>query len=145
MIIEKICVENFRKISKMVEMDLNYETLIVGKNNTAKTSIFEVVNKFLTKGGSFRFEDFNYSLITEKKLIGLYKMYQGTSEEQNTNIINEFPFIELDIYISIDSNTNLARIRDLIYEFDNNQHIIIKCIYSLNSISKLISDFNKYN
>ena len=129
----------------MVEMDLNYETLIVGKNNTAKTSIFEVVNKFLTKGGSFRFEDFNYSLITEKKLIGLYKMYQGTSEEQNTNIINEFPFIELDIYISIDSNTNLARIRDLIYEFDNNQHIIIKCIYSLNSISKLISDFNKYN
>ena len=145
MIIEKICVENFRKISKMVEMDLNYETLIVGKNNTAKTSIFEVVNKFLTKGGSFRFEDFNYSLITEKKLIGLYKMYQDTSEEQNTIIINEFPFIELDIYISIDSNTNLARIRDLIYEFDNNQHIIIKCIYSLNSVSKLISDFNKYN
>ena len=145
MIIEKICVENFRKISKLVEMDLNYETLIVGKNNTAKTSIFEVVNKFLTKGGNFRFEDFNYSLVTEKNIMKLYRRYQETLEEQNTNIINEFPFIELDIHINIDSTTNLARIRDLIYEFDNNQHIIIKCIYSLNNINKLISDFNKYN
>ncbi len=145
MIIEKICVENFRKISKMVEMDLNYETLIVGKNNTAKTSIFEVVNKFLTKGGSFRFEDFNYSLVTEKKLMSLYKRYQEALEERKSDIINEFPFIELDIHISIDSTANLARIRDLIYEFDNNQHIIIKCIYSLNSINKLISDFDKYN
>ena len=141
MIIEKICVENFRKISKLVEMDLNYETLIVGKNNTAKTSIFEVVNKFLTKGGNFRFEDFNYSLVTEKNIMKLYRRYQETLEEQNTNIINEFPFIELDIHINIDSTTNLARIRDLIYEFDNNQ--LIKCIYSLNNINKLISDFNK--
>jgi len=145
MIIEKICVANFRKISKLVEMDLNYETLIVGKNNTAKTSIFEVVNKFLTKGGNFRFEDFNYSLVTEKNIMRLYERYQETLEEQSDNIINEFPFIELDIHINIDSTANLARIRDLIYEFDNNQHIIIKCIYSLNNINKLISDFNKYN
>lgn len=145
MIIEKICVVNFRKISKLVEMDLNYETLIVGKNNTAKTSIFEVVNKFLTKGGSFRFEDFNYSLVTKKNLLSIYNRYQEALEEQKADIINEFPFIELDIHINIDSTANLARIRDLIYEFDNNQHIIIKCIYSLNNINKLISDFDKYN
>ncbi len=145
MIIEKICVVNFRKISKLVEMDLNYETLIVGKNNTAKTSIFEVVNKFLTKGGSFRFEDFNYSLVTKKNLMSIYNRYQEALEEQKADIINEFPFIELDIHINIDSTANLARIRDLIYEFDNNQHIIIKCIYSLNNINKLISDFDKYN
>jgi predicted ATP-dependent endonuclease of OLD family len=145
MIIEKICVVNFRKISKLVEMDLNYETLIVGKNNTAKTSIFEVVNKFLTKGGSFRFEDFNYSLVTKKNLMSIYNRYQEALEEQKADIINEFPFIELDIHINIDSTANLARIRDLIYEFDNNQHIIIKCIYSLSNINKLISDFEKYN
>ena len=109
MIIEKICAENFRKINKFVEMDLNYETLIVGKNNTAKTSIFEVVNKFLTKGGNFRFEDFNYSLVTEKNLMRLYERYQQTIEEQNDNIINEFPFIELHIHLNIDSSANLSK------------------------------------
>lgn len=145
MIIEKICVANFRKISKFVEMDLNYETLIVGKNNTAKTSIFEVVNKFLIKGGNFRFEDFNYSLITEQNLIDLYKKYHITSEEKRIEVTNEFPYIELDVHINIDETANLAKIRDLIYEFDNNQHIIIKCIYSLNNINTLIFDFDKYN
>ena len=145
MIIEKICVANFRKISKFVEMDLNYETLIVGKNNTAKTSIFEVVNKFLIKGGNFRFEDFNYSLITEQNLIDLYKKYHSTSEEKRIEVTNEFPYIELDVHINIDETANLAKIRDLIYEFDNNQHIIIKCIYSLNNINTLIFDFDKYN
>ncbi|NFI51377.1 ATP-binding protein [Clostridium botulinum] len=62
--LEKIDINNFRKLFEEVNIDIDFETLVVGKNNTGKTSIFEVVDKFLSGGSSFKFEDFSSHTIT---------------------------------------------------------------------------------
>ena len=63
--IKEIKINNFRKLHEDISIDVDLETLIVGKNNTGKTSIFEVVDKFLSTGKDFKMEDFNYSIVTK--------------------------------------------------------------------------------
>lgn len=59
--IEKIHIENFRLL-KNSTLDLRTSTtLLVGKNNTGKTSFAVLLEKFLIKGG-FHFDDFSISL-----------------------------------------------------------------------------------
>ena len=61
------------------------------------------------------------------------------------DILQMFPFIEMNVSLELDENDNLASIKDLLYEFDNNENIIIKCIYSLDKIDKIFADFESYN
>ena len=68
--ITKISVENFRlldSISINIENDI---TLIIGKNNSGKTSLFEVINLFFDNKNKIYFSDFyleNKNLIIEIK------------------------------------------------------------------------------
>ena len=63
--IEKIKVENFRSL-KNFEIDLEETmSLIVGKNNTGKTSVIEILNKFINKSGSIESDDFNIDYVKE--------------------------------------------------------------------------------
>ncbi|MBZ9631730.1 ATP-binding protein [Salegentibacter sp. LM13S] len=62
--IEKISVKNYRLL-KDFSMDFEDElSLVVGKNNTGKTSILTVMNKFLNSSNQmkFSFDDFNVNL-----------------------------------------------------------------------------------
>ena len=59
--INNISIKNFRLLE---DVRLNVEddiTLIVGKNNTGKTSLFEVVNIFFNEKNNFSFHDFSNS------------------------------------------------------------------------------------
>ena len=61
--LKKIDIKNFRLLSSV---SLNIEdnlTLVVGKNNTGKTSLFEAVNIFTSEGANRRlsFVDFSQS------------------------------------------------------------------------------------
>lgn len=60
MILQKIKIENFRLLSQ-VEMELeDLTTLIVGRNNSGKTSMYEVLRRFLDdRGRGFKIEDFS--------------------------------------------------------------------------------------
>ena len=52
--------KNYRKSVDKCTLSINKQTLIVGKNNTSKTSVVEIMTKFLTNTSSFKISDFNY-------------------------------------------------------------------------------------
>lgn len=133
--------KNYRKSVDKCTLSINKQTLIVGKNNTSKTSVVEIMTKFLTNTSSFKISDFNYKIIKKSFINDLYDKYKSGEEE----LLIKFPFIEMNISLEIDKEDNLASIKDLLYEFENNEKIIIKCIYSLDKIDKIFSEFELYN
>ena len=59
--ITKIAIKNFRILQNTV-MDFNRDLcLLLGRNNTGKTSFMVLIEKFL-KNGSFNFNDFSINL-----------------------------------------------------------------------------------
>jgi len=71
--IKQLQVKNFRLLENLsvnVEDDI---TLIVGKNNTGKTSLFEVINIFTKSSQEISFEDFSLSTILKFRRIILKK------------------------------------------------------------------------
>ena len=133
--------KNYRKSVDKCTLGINKQTIIVGKNNTAKTSVVEIMTKFLTNNSPFKLSDFNYKVIKKNFINNLYDEYKSGKKE----LLFKFPFIEMNINLEIDEKDNLASIKDLLYEFDNNEKIIIKCIYSIDKIEKIFSEFELYN
>lgn len=88
-----------------VSIDLEDDiTLIVGKNNTGKTSLLEIIKMFVTSENSMSFEDFSQSTYTIfNELLAEFEktLVDGiTEEEQETlelDIIARFPKIQLQI------------------------------------------------
>ena len=107
--IKNIQVKNFRLLS---DISINLEddiTLIVGRNNTGKTSLLEIIKAFLSSEEKLSFEDFSQS--TYKEFKELYLEYLKTldpdiSEEEKDkieeNIQNKFPKIQLQIEFEYD-------------------------------------------
>ena len=65
----KIEIENYRLL-KSFSMDLEKElSLVIGKNNTGKTSILSALDKFLSQSdrNKFSFDDFNIEFKKELK------------------------------------------------------------------------------
>ncbi|NFH90820.1 DUF2813 domain-containing protein [Clostridium botulinum] len=151
--LEKIDINNFRKLFEEVNIDIDFETLVVGKNNTGKTSIFEVVDKFLSGGSSFKFEDFSSHTITSNYINSLLCLYKRKEKLNNKNLTKEqlkeleklFPTISMNIWISVENDDNLAEIKQLLYEFENNNKIIIKLEYKFESINKCVEEYRDYN
>ncbi|GEM_PF-3518124 len=69
--LKKILIKNFRKLKNNIELDIIQETLIVGKNNTGKTSLSELIQKFLTVHKVFKFEDFSSSSVKIENINGI--------------------------------------------------------------------------
>ena len=151
--LEKIDINNFRKLFEEFNIDIDFETLVVGKNNTGKTSIFEVVDKFLSGGSSFKFEDFSSHTITSNYINSLLCLYKRKEKLNNKNLTKEqlkeleklFPTISINIWISVENDDNLAEIKQLLYEFENNNKIIIKLEYKFESINKCVEEYRDYN
>ncbi|MGP5061808.1 AAA family ATPase [Psychrobacter celer] len=63
--ISKIKVENYRLL-KDFSIDLQEElSLVIGKNNTGKTSLLSVLDKFLNEKERFSYDDFNIEFKNE--------------------------------------------------------------------------------
>ena len=133
--------KNYRKSEEKCLLSINKQTIIVGKNNTSKTSIVEIMTKFLTNTSTFKFSDFNYKIIKKDLINELYDKYKSGNEGTE----KEFPLIEMNVTINIDESDNLALIKDLLYEFENNNTIIIKCEFSLDKKEKIFTDYESYN
>lgn len=147
--ISKFVISNFRKLLKDVTIDITNETLIVGKNNTGKTSVSEVVTKFLNLSKSFKLEDFSSSLITKENIEDIVKVIKNSDESISVEDINElekkFPKIELDIFIEIADDDNLARIKPLLYEFTNNEILKLSLKFECKNSISFLRDFHAYN
>lgn len=102
--ITKIAINNFRLLNNSV-MDFDRDLcLLLGRNNTGKTSFMVLIEKFL-KSGDFNFNDFSINL--RNKLFAF----------NETTDVNEFA-IQLIMTIEYDEKDNLCHLSEFILDLD---------------------------
>lgn len=119
--IKYINIKNFRAL-KNVKIDLEKDlSVIIGKNNTGKTSLLLVLEEFLSNNPNFEKEDFNNEIWGDDK-----------------------PFISLELCIEYDDNDDLLLLNPFFCSLDaNNNKIFLEFKYEakaddfkLNNLSK---------
>ena len=129
MYIRKIEIENFRKL-KSISIDVENElTLIVGKNNSGKTSILMALDKLLNDKGISLY-DFNleFRAKIEEKLKASVMLEDDFSEFG----------IKLRLYIEYTDIADLSNINDLIMDLDPNNNMLVL------GFEYLISQYDDY-
>lgn len=112
----KIEVENFRLLKKF-SLDLEEDlSLVIGKNNTGKTSILCVLDKFLNEKSKFSYDDFNIDFKNE--LEALIK---------SGNIPEEFTpkGIKLKLFIEYNEKDDLSNVSRVLMDLDPNNNKIV--------------------
>ncbi len=137
--ITKIKISNFRLLTDLtVELEENL-SLIIGKNNTGKTSLVHVLDKFLNNR-EFLFEDFNVNLCT-----ALIDSIEADIKKGKLNPLDyESHKINLQIFIKYFDTDDLSRISKLIMDLEpSNDEILLSFDYFLDfeKYQKLIGDF----
>lgn len=118
----KLEVKNFRLL-KDFSLDVEDElSLIIGKNNSGKTSILNVLNKFLSNSdvSSISINDFNLDFKGE-----ICKILDERSQISESDYKNKNISIYLRIFITYDENDNLRNVSDLIMDLDPTHNIIV--------------------
>ncbi|MDR1054974.1 MAG: ATP-dependent endonuclease [Prevotellaceae bacterium] len=123
----KIQVENYRLL-KNFSIDLEDElSLVIGKNNTGKTSILSVLDKFLNQSekNKFYFDDFN---------IDFKKEVQNLIEGDNAIDENDYQNkgIKLKLFIQYTETCNLENVSRVMMDLDpENNYIVLGFEYLL--------------
>lgn len=141
--ITKAEVINFRILEDAI-IDFDEKvTLIVGRNNSGKTSLTEIFYKFL--GGEtaqFRFEDFSMNCCKDfKKSYEKYVEYQAaksnneaaeTLADKEAEFKKLLPRIELKLYIQYEETDDLASLSKFIMDLDENRKdALLVCSYRI--------------
>lgn len=115
--IEKIIVGNFR-ILKNLEVELEDElTLILGRNNSGKTSLLIVLEKFLSgQKENFVFEDFNIEL--QDTMMSYVNMPRSESDFQELAA-------GLKIYISYTNADDIGCASELLLDLDVEKYMFV--------------------
>lgn len=137
--ITKIDIQNFRLL-KNFSIDLEEVfSLVIGKNNTGKTSLLTVLDKFLNDTKSFSYNDFNIDFKKDLKQI----VEERTIDEENYTPKG----IKLKIFIEYTETDNLANISRVLMDLDpDNNMVVLGFEYALSyeNIKKLKSDYQEY-
>lgn len=118
--LKKVKVKNFRLLENIVcnlEDDI---TLVVGKNNTGKTSFFEAIKIAISADGKFIFEDFSQSTYTTFKAVyGKYleSKIDGITEEDRDELEKQLIVEVPKIKINFEIQYNKAEIDKSIWEY----------------------------
>jgi putative ATP-dependent endonuclease of the OLD family len=147
--IKDIAIKNFRLLE---DVRLNIEediTLIVGKNNTGKTSLFEVINMFFSEKNNFSFHDFSQK--TYSQFEASFKIYEASlkeideekKEELEKSLISSIPNIQLEIQIEYDKvKDSLINLSEFISDLDDSKTIAtIKLQYQSKDSFRLFAAF----
>lgn len=137
--IESVQIKNFRMLQDF-KMDLeDVLTLIIGKNNSGKTSFLSILQKFLSGSEpEFSFEDFNIQ--AQKDILGCESTAKSPEEYLELAL-------SLKLYISYTDADSLSDVADLILDLDETKrHLVILFEYVLTyeKYQKLVSDYNEY-
>jgi len=151
--ITDIEIKNFRLL-EAVPLDLaDTVTLIVGRNNSGKTSVVEVFNKFLGSTQSpFKFDDFSINCHQNFKSAYLdYIRYlvlkrRGAEEtilqQKELHFKDGIPKIELTINIEHSAKDDLASLSNFIMDLDPTRNDAqVKCIYAAKDPVRFLSTF----
>lgn len=114
--IKKITIQNYRLLQDF-KIDIEDElSLVIGKNNTGKTSLLSILEKFLiSEKNNFSFDDINISCQENiVNTINNNEYYSGTSLG-----------IEMKIYIEYDEEDNLENISSFMLNLDPDSRIVI--------------------
>jgi predicted ATP-dependent endonuclease of OLD family len=148
--IKDITIKNFRLLE---DVSLNIEediTLIVGKNNTGKTSLFEVINMFFNEKNNFSFHDFSQKTYSQfEASFNIYEAAQKETDEEKKDeleksLISSIPNIQLEIQIEYDkAKDSLINLSEFISDLDDSKNIaIIKLQYQSKDSLRLFAAFN---
>lgn len=148
--IKDISIENFRLLENIklnVEEDI---TLIVGKNNTGKTSLFEVINMFFSEKNNFSFHDFSQSTYTQfENCFGIFEELQIETDDEKKNelevsLISLIPFIQIEIQIEYDkAEDSLINLSEFISDLDDSKNTaVIKLRYQSKDSIRLFNSFD---
>jgi len=138
--ITKIEVDNFRLLKKF-SMDLEEElSLIIGKNNTGKTSILSVLDKFLNEKNNNKFSYDDLNIDFKNELEGLI---------QSEDIPEEFApkGIKLKIFIEYNEQDDLSNVSRVLMDLDpENNKIVLGFEYTLSytDFIRLRSDYSAF-
>ena len=137
--VESAHIRNFRMLK---EIDVDFEdtlSLVIGKNNSGKTSFLIVLKRFLTESKpEFVFEDF--SLDVQQKLLTLEnKMLKAEEYDEIA--------LSLKLVISYKQTDNLGAASKLLLDLDSSKtHLVILFEYALayEKYLKLVKDYAEY-
>ncbi|MCC8361106.1 ATP-dependent nuclease [Salinimicrobium sediminilitoris] len=136
--IKKLEVENFRLL-KRFSMDLEKElSLVIGKNNTGKTSILSVLDKFLNEKAKFTYDDFNIDF--KKELEDLIKLSDPPEDFSAKGL-------KLKIFIEYDDEDDLSNVSRVLMDLDpDNNNIVLGFEYVLtySKYLELRTDYNSF-
>lgn len=147
-----ITIRNFRLL---YNVSLNIEdnmTLIVGKNNTGKTSLFEAINIFTSEsaGRKLSFADFSQSTYKSfKNTLTLYKGLESLNDEEKDEqekvIDRETPRIEVVLSFQYDPiKDKLTDLKEFIVDLDKDRtDVNILMTYEPKNLLQFYSSLNK--
>ncbi|PKA43274.1 ATP-dependent endonuclease [Rhizobium sullae] len=141
--ITKISIQNFRSLKKL-QIDLeDYLSIVVGKNNSGKTSLLLALERFLSGSGNarFDFDDFNTD----------FQQHLADLLIANVQPVDPFPFcgISLRLFIQYGDHDDLANVGNaVVMDLDpQNRWIVLDFLYQLSSenLASMLRDFHAYN
>ena len=123
--IYKVSVKNFRLLKDIEILLEEPTTVIVGRNNSGKTSLAELFRRVLSDGTTdFSLEDFNLSICDDfwKSFVS-YKRKQGKSDEK---VINSIPYIELTLWMNYDmSSSDIGPLSEFIIDLEQDSNTAV--------------------
>lgn len=153
--ITKVKISNFRILQDITVDFANTTTLIVGRNNSGKTSLAEVFNNFFSGDKTkFRFEDF--SIFIHKRFVKALRRYDAyvhsisNNEDEKTIEKREslykltFPKIIAEIYLEYDDDDDgqLSSISNLLMDLDDSRKdALISCEFGVFEIERLFKNY----
>jgi len=116
--IKQLKIRNYRLLKDVSLSLAEISTVIVGRNNTGKTSLAEIFRSFLSASNKLKYEDFNISALAEFKTA--QALYAKGQEEQDVRTL--IPSIELEITLNYEDNQdNYGGLGDFILDLDENR------------------------
>jgi putative ATP-dependent endonuclease of the OLD family len=114
--IERAVIKNFRLLENV---DITFEpvsTVIVGRNNSGKTSLTEVFDRLIgDKAGQFKLEDFSSSAL--QKFLDAKKLQDGGT--RSDTVLVELPVISVELTVRYDrKEADFGPLSDFIIDLD---------------------------
>lgn len=129
LILQKVKVQNFRML-KNFEIDLKNDlSLIVGKNNSGKTSVLTIMDRFLNfQSNRFTWDDFHLDYQKE--------LYTYIVDHESP-LSGDFDYggIKQNLFIEYDPEDNYFNIQNLMLDLDpENNIVVLEFYYSISNI-----------
>lgn len=151
-------IKNFRLLENITLSFDEDITLVVGRNNSGKTSVIEVFNVFLgDENNLFRFEDFSINCHSGfNEAFKAYKEFLEANGDEKDEFEKKFkeliPFIELRLLINYEEKDDgyLAALSEFIMDLNPaRKDALISCCYVISDpirfMKSYITDAGEYN